>query len=58
MDIAKDFLNAGADPKHPYLDEPEIKSRISEDFKQLLKQKVKATSWRRHFGSSSIHGHA
>jgi hypothetical protein len=56
FDIAKDFLNAGADPRLSYLDDPKLKSRMPEDFKALLKRKRRATRWAHYAGSSSSLG--
>jgi hypothetical protein len=52
IDIAIDFLDAGANPRHTLFDDPDFKSRLPEAFKAQIKRKRRSTRWTHYFGSS------
>ena len=52
INIILDFLEAGADPRHPILNDPDFKSRLPEALRTQIKQKRRSSRFTHYFGSS------
>lgn len=49
VDITKNFLNAGENPRHMFPGDPKIKSQMPEDLKLLLEQRRDGVNRLKHY---------